>query len=68
MVIFSHWSYLLVLSSDADITLETAALNTHNNVAVIVTDTPPKHALISHSSKLDKSPILWFLHADCHSI
>jgi hypothetical protein len=42
----------------ADITLETAALHTPNNVAVFVIDAPAKHALmICPLSKLDKSPI-----------
>jgi hypothetical protein len=52
----------------ADITLETVALDTHNNVSVVITDASTKHTLtICPLSKSDKSPIFQFFHADCHN-
>jgi hypothetical protein len=52
----------------ADITLETVALDTPNNVAVFVTDAPAKRApTICPLSKSDKSYIFRFFHMDCHS-
>jgi hypothetical protein len=52
----------------ADITLETVALDTPNNVAVFVTDAPAKRApTICPLSKSDKSPIFRFFHTECHS-
>jgi hypothetical protein len=51
-----------------DITSETVALDTPNNVAVCITDAPAKRALlICPLSKSDKSPISEFFHADSHS-
>jgi hypothetical protein len=47
----------------ADITLETVALDTPNNVAVFITDAPAKHAATIYPlSKLNRSPIFWFFH------
>jgi hypothetical protein len=67
MSIFAHCSSSLMLSSHvhaADITLETVALDAHNNVAVFVTDAPAKRAPTISLSKSDKSPILGFFHTD----
>jgi hypothetical protein len=52
----------------ADITLETVALDTANNLALFVTDAPAKRAPTIYAlSKSDKSPIFGFFHMDCHS-
>jgi hypothetical protein len=52
----------------ADITLETVALDTPNNVSVYVTHAPSKRTLIiCPLSKSDKYPIVRFFHTDCHS-
>jgi hypothetical protein len=52
----------------ADITLESVALDTPNNVAVSVTDATAKQAsTICPFLKSDKSPVFLFLHTDCHS-
>jgi hypothetical protein len=49
-----------------DITLETVALNTRNNVAVFITYASDKCAPTCPLSKSDKSPIFRFFHTDCH--
>jgi hypothetical protein len=52
----------------ADITLETVALNTPNNVADFITDAPAKRAPTIYSLlKSDKSPIFPFFEKDCDS-
>jgi hypothetical protein len=52
----------------ADITLETVALDTPNNVAVHVTDAPTRRvSTICSLSKSDMSPTFRFFHMDCHS-
>jgi hypothetical protein len=51
-----------------NITLETVALDSPNNVAVFVTHAPAKHTpTMCPLSKLDKSPFFLFFHIDCHS-
>jgi hypothetical protein len=51
----------------ADITLETGALDTPNNVTLFLTDVPAKRApTICPLSKSDKSPIYRFFHTECH--
>jgi hypothetical protein len=53
----------------ADITLETVALDTPNNVAIFVIDAPAKRGpTICPLSKLGKSPIVQLFHTDCRSI
>jgi hypothetical protein len=44
MLIFAHSSSSLMLPSYADITIETVAVQTHNNVAAFVRDGPAKRA------------------------
>jgi hypothetical protein len=52
----------------ADVTLETVALDTPNNLAVFVTDVPANRVpTICPLSKSDKSSIFRFFHTDCHS-
>jgi hypothetical protein len=51
-----------------DITLETVAPDTPNNVADIVTAAPAEHApMICHFSKSDKASIFSFFHMGLHS-
>jgi hypothetical protein len=52
----------------SDVTLETVAIDTPNNVAVFVADAPAKRApTICPLSKSDKSPIFRFFRMDCYS-
>jgi hypothetical protein len=52
----------------ADITLQTVALDTPDNVAVFVTGAPAKRGTrVCLLSQSDKSPISRFFHTDCHS-
>jgi hypothetical protein len=51
----------------ADITLETVALDTPNNVAVFVAGAPAKCTPMNYPpSKFDKSPIFRLFQTDCH--
>jgi len=53
----------------AVITLETAALNTPNKVAVVFTDAPAKRApTVCPRRKSDKPPILQYFHTSCSLI
>ena len=68
---FGFWPLFLladdVLPWCAIITLETAALDTPNKVAVLVTAAPAKHApTICPLWKSDKSPILQYFHTNCY--
>jgi len=47
-------------------TLETAALDTPNKVAILVTDAPAKRAPTMSSLKNVMSPILQFFHTNCY--
>jgi hypothetical protein len=59
-VIFTWFLY-------ADITLENDALDTPDNVAVSITDAPPKRApMTCPRSKQNKSQIFRSFHTDCH--
>jgi hypothetical protein len=52
----------------AHITIETVALDTHNDVSVFVTDAPAKRApTICPLSESEKSPIFRFFHTNFHS-
>jgi hypothetical protein len=51
----------------ADVTLETVALNTPNNVAVFITDAPAKTHQPSILFQNRKSLIFRFFHSECHS-
>jgi hypothetical protein len=70
MLNFPHCSFSLILSSsDADITSETGALHTPNNMAVFVTDPPAKRVqAIYPLTKSDSCPIFRFFHTDSHSV
>jgi hypothetical protein len=72
---FSVHFHLLLLFTDvvfpwfvyANITLETVAVNTPNNMAVIVTNAPAKRApVICYLSNSGKCPIIRVFHTDCH--
>jgi hypothetical protein len=52
---------------NANFTLETVALDTHNNVAVLSHAAAECTPMIYPHPKLDRSSIFWFFHADCHS-